>query len=351
MREAQGMKLSVLVITYNHERFIAEALQSALAQEVDFDYEIVVGDDFSTDGTRLILSEMCEAYPDRLRLLGTDKNLGMNHNFVRTLKACRGQYIALLEGDDCWISTSKLSKQVEFLDRHSECAICFHDVMVTFEDGQKARNFCPPDQKPFSELEDLLRGNFIQTCSAVFRNRLFGEFPEWFYSLKLGDWPFHVFNARFGRIGYLNETMAIYRVHGSGVWSSSDRIRKLEATLEMYENLALLFDGRRLRVIKSMAALHCLELARLYQERGFHDSAVASFRRAFKMDLRCYEWLLTHQYGKLLKVLFPDLHKGVKKLLADPLFVNPSLYGRRVLAAKSRLGPRRAGFIDSRVWK
>src|SRR5438132_1821213 len=102
------MKLSVMMITYNHERFIAQALDSILAQRVNFDYEIVIGEDCSTDGTRDILMDFHRRYPDRIVLLLRDHNLGVMRNFEATLGACRGRYLALLEVDDYWTSENKL---------------------------------------------------------------------------------------------------------------------------------------------------------------------------------------------------------------------------------------------------
>ena len=106
-----SIKVSVCMITYNHERFIAQAVESALMQETDFDYEIVIGEDCSTDGTRQVLLDLHDRHPDRIRLLLREKNIGASHNFVGTLEACRGEYVAFLDGDDYWTCPNKLQKQ------------------------------------------------------------------------------------------------------------------------------------------------------------------------------------------------------------------------------------------------
>jgi glycosyltransferase involved in cell wall biosynthesis len=108
------MKVSVLMITYNHEKFIAQAIDSILMQQTDFEYEIVVGDDFSKDRTRAILDNYKKKHPSKIKLLFPDRNLGMHRNFIQTLNSCQGQYVALLEGDDYWTSPYKLQKQVDF---------------------------------------------------------------------------------------------------------------------------------------------------------------------------------------------------------------------------------------------
>src|ERR1700686_765845 len=128
--EGIRMKLSVMLITYNHEPFIAQVLQSILDQRVNFDYEIVVGEDCSTDRTREILMNFHYRYPGRIVPLLRDRNLGMMLNLKQTPSACQGKYVALIEGDDYWTCEDKLQKQVDFLDSHPEYAICCHRARI-----------------------------------------------------------------------------------------------------------------------------------------------------------------------------------------------------------------------------
>ncbi|MEM6399437.1 MAG: glycosyltransferase family 2 protein, partial [Cyanobacteria bacterium P01_D01_bin.116] len=112
--------VSVSLVTFNHEKFIAQAIESVLLQEVDFSYEIIIGEDFSSDKTREIVIEYQKQYPDIIRLILPEENLGYYGQkiFVQTLQACRGKYIALLDGDDYWTTPNKLQQQVDFLDNH-----------------------------------------------------------------------------------------------------------------------------------------------------------------------------------------------------------------------------------------
>jgi len=132
------MKLSVMMVTYNHERFIAQALKSVLSQRVNFDYEIVVGEDCSTDGTRDILMDFYHRFPDRIVPLLKNRNIGAMRNAEATFAACRGQYVALLEGDDYWTCENKLQKQVDFLDAHLDYAICCSRAQVENEGGMSS---------------------------------------------------------------------------------------------------------------------------------------------------------------------------------------------------------------------
>jgi glycosyltransferase involved in cell wall biosynthesis len=212
-------KISIKTSTYNHESFITQAIEGVLMQKVNFDYELIIGEDCSTDRTRQRVKDYQRQYPDKIRLFLPEGNMGRRHNFLQTLKACRGQYIALLDGDDYWTSPYKLQKQADYLDGHPECAICFHNVMVIHEDEHPPYPFHAKGLNPVLGMEDLLCNNFIPTCSTLFRNGLFVEFPSIFDNLPYSDWPLHVLNAMHGTIGYIDEVMGVYRIHGRGLWS------------------------------------------------------------------------------------------------------------------------------------
>lgn len=191
--------------TYNHEKFIAKAIDSALVQEVNFPYEIVIGEDCSTDNTRNIVIDYKNKYPDKIRLLLHQENIGMRKNFMQLLKSCSGRYIAELEGDDYWTSSQKLQKQVDFLDDNPEFSICFHPVRMCYDEAtEEKRDIFPLNMKDVSTLEDLFEYNFIPTCSVMYRNNLINEFPDWLYKLKMGDWSLHILNYQYGNIKFLN---------------------------------------------------------------------------------------------------------------------------------------------------
>lgn len=237
------MKLSVCVVAYNHERYIEQALRGALMQQTDFDFEIVVGEDCSTDRTREILLALQREHPERVRLLLRERNLGAQLNFIETWRACQGEYIAWLDGDDYWTSPAKLQRQVDFLEAHPQCAICFHKASVVYEDHPEANHLFPFEDPPeISRIELLLETNPIATCSVVFRNHLFEALPDWFFDLKIGDWPLHMLNARHGDIGYLRDVMAAYRIHSGGAWSAIPQYQLTRNSVEMLELVNAHFD-------------------------------------------------------------------------------------------------------------
>lgn len=241
------VKVSVLTITYNHERYITQAVESVLMQDTSFDFELVIGEDCSPDGTRAHVERLALQHPDRIRLLPSERNLGMQPNFIRTFAECRGEYIAILEGDDFWTNPAKLQMQADYLDAHPECSICFHDAISVSQDGKtELRRAARPPQAERSTLTDLLRRNFITNCTVMFRNRLFPSFPGWFANAVIGDWLLHVFNAQYGDIGFLPDVMAAYRVHTGGVYSTQSFVKMMQQTImvreQMNEHLGYRYD-------------------------------------------------------------------------------------------------------------
>lgn len=275
------MKVSVLVMTYNHAPFIREALDSALMQIVDFPYEILISEDCSTDGTREVVLQYYEQHPGKIRLLLSQQNLRSNAIVVRGVQAAQGQYIALLDGDDYWTNPYKLQKQVDFLDSHPECAICFHNATVIHDDAsEEPWNWTPARQKQISTLEDIWRGNFIATCSCMFRKGLFGEFPDWYYSLfPITDWPLHILNAEHGNIGYINEVMGVYRYHNGGLYSSLSQTRKLEETARFYQAMNANMNFKYDKIIKAAIFGYFLGWAKEYARRGSLDEARACWKK------------------------------------------------------------------------
>jgi len=229
------MKVSVAIITYNHEPFIREAITSVLAQRVNFDYEIVVGEDCSTDDTRNIVMDLYRAHPHRIVPLLADKNMGGARNLIATLNACRGEYLALLEGDDYWSCENKLQRQVDFLDQHPDHALCCHRVQVRDETGAAQGGILPRPSFAAGSytIENLIAENFIPTCSVMYRSDSVGAPPDWFVDVTPGDWARYILAARSGKIQLMDEAMAVYRMHSGGVWTSGRSIDQKHAMLRM----------------------------------------------------------------------------------------------------------------------
>lgn len=225
-------KVSVCMISYNHGKFVAQAIESILSQETDFPIELVIGDDCSKDDT----AHICEAYAQRdarVRLLPRARNLGVMPNFADALAACRGQYIAVCEGDDYWTDPRKLAKQVAFLDAHHDFAGAAHQSDVLVEE-KFARKF-KLDVPDTLETKDLIGGRLFHTASVVFRRAaadLFCRSPLVLSCDRLTNFCIAV----IGKIHYSEETMCAYRLHGGGM-SSNVTVAQLKMDLSCIDYL------------------------------------------------------------------------------------------------------------------
>jgi glycosyltransferase involved in cell wall biosynthesis len=276
------MQVSVVVVTYNHEPFIAQALDSVLSQELEGGYEVIVSEDCSTDGTRLVLAEYQARHPDTIRLLFSPRNLNTNEVVSRGIRAATGTYVALLDGDDYWSSPSKLAKQVRRFEQQPELSMAFHNVLVAYDDGSREPHpfhMETPNERisarmpaPVSTLDDLVGGNFIQTCSAMFRRDRLRELPDWYEGAALGDWPLYVLLAEQGPIAYIDEVLSVYRVHAGGLWSENmSRIRDIEdvaSIVRIYEVLDRHLEHRYAERIHASIEAFCLDAADTLTREG-----------------------------------------------------------------------------------
>ena len=239
------MKVSVCLITRNHERSITQAIESTLSQRTGFEWELVIGVDCPTDRTGELAEAIRRHSEHNIRILPSEPRLGLLHNFKRTFQACRGQYIALLDGDDYWTDDEKLARQASFLDTHPDCSICFHDAAVMLADGTLCReNYTGSGHREFTNVEDLFETNFIATCSAMLRRSARLDLPAWYTSCHWEDWPLFILFAERGRIGYLNRVMSIYRYHGQGLWSGLDPVEQLQTAIHFLTDIDKHLDYR-----------------------------------------------------------------------------------------------------------
>ena len=236
-------KLSVSIITFNHDPFIRQCLDSALAQVASFPIEIVLGEDDSTDATRSICRDYAARHPDVIRLLLNDRSTVTvvdgkptgNRNFLNNLRSVRGEYVAILDGDDYWIDPEKLDLQVRFLDRNQEYSGCIHSALAQDEEGIRSpETRRPPGRRSSYVLEDMLRNNFVVSSSLVFRAEVIRAIPDEILELSMADWPLHLLNLRAGPYAYLDRTMSVYRVHAGGIWSQRTQSERAREVRRLY---------------------------------------------------------------------------------------------------------------------
>ncbi|MDX1651969.1 MAG: glycosyltransferase [Brumimicrobium sp.] len=214
--------LSVVMITYQHERFIKEAIHGVLAQKSEFSVELIISEDFSPDNSESIIREIIEDYsgPVQIRYIRNPSNLGMMPNFISALNKAKGTYIALCEGDDYWTDEEKLKIQVEYLEKNQNCAFCFHPA-YELHDGLFTIDQLNPGKTEDFHLEDILLRNYAHTSSIVLRKSALFPLPDFFSSSMPGDHTLQCLLLKNGAYAhFIDKTMSVYRLHSAGVWSS-----------------------------------------------------------------------------------------------------------------------------------
>lgn len=227
--------LSVLLLTYNHEAFIAESIESALNQKTDFEYEILVGEDCSTDNTREIVKEYASKYPNKIKLISSDSNVGAIKNEIRLYEASRGIYLTFLEGDDYWILENKLQMQKDFLDSNPDYGLVHSDVDLLYhKSGKLIRNLNTSTKVVVNNdtiYEDLLKpGHIIKTMTACFRKDILSKHFDYNIVLErnwqLTDLPIWLTLCFNSKSHYINESTAVYRLLEESASRSIDYQKK-----------------------------------------------------------------------------------------------------------------------------
>lgn len=310
-------KVSVIISCYNHASYIEDAILSAVRQKTDFPYEIIVGDDCSTDGSRDIIERLCVDHGDRLRLIQTERNMGGRKNFLNLFGACRGTYVAYLDGDDYWLDDAKLQVQADLLDADPKLSMCCHPVHWCNDAGEiigRTRNQ-PRNKKGAIGLRDIIAGNFSPSCSLMFRRALFQDFPDWMedYPGVPGDWITTMNLARQGDIGYIDSLMAVYRRHDGGAWSHEDDLHRLRALSKVYSNILPDLDPVCAETARSSQARLWIRMAAVHARAGRRRRARLFLRHAWARGWR-FPALWRQALVYVLDVYFPNLSRLARDL-------------------------------------
>lgn len=230
--------VSVVLRTYDHASFIAQAIESVLIQKADFPFELVIGEDCSGDGTREIVEAYGARYPEIVKPVLPERNVGHGEMLRQALAASRGELIAYLDGDDYWTSRRKLAKQVGFLRANPDCHDCFHDVSLVYDEaGVPSGTVSPRFAEEHFGLEQIVMECFPPAPSMMFRRSVFEELESEAFDSAWLDWILHIQAATHGPLGYLPEVLAAYRVHRGGMFSALDRVSQLEEDTRFYSRL------------------------------------------------------------------------------------------------------------------
>lgn len=300
MKNNNEITVSVLMLTYNQEQYIDQAIRSVMLQQTDFRFELVIGNDASTDTTSILCQQWKDRYPEQIIFINRTQNLGLQQNFIQTYAHCRGKYLAICEGDDFWTSRHKLQRQVDFLETHPDYAICFHRVINYYEE-RGVKSLSNGRQQINTDILDLAQSNYITNVSVLFRRNCLGDLPTWFNKVSTYDYAMHLITAQHGKIHYIRRPMAVYRQHGKGIWSESQTDKKLEIALTIRELSLDYFKTRNTAVYQAIRQAHtriCLNLIRYYQQaltqKPANKAKLTEYLQAAEQRLLQYrsEWTL-----------------------------------------------------------
>lgn len=233
--------ITTIVPTYNQSRYIDIALRSAVRQIGSFDHQIIASSDGSTDDTRGRILAWRKRYEALIIDASEANNVGISANFKRLFMAAKGDYLAILEGDDYWSSTTKLERQIYFLRANPECSMVFSKIRV---------RQLPSGKESYLPRQEQLRKNKLQGSdflaeptlnlianfsSCMIRMDLIKKLPDRLFQDRFNEIALAFFLERFGPLGFLNEDLSVYHMHPQGVWTGSSRLAQLESGLKARE--------------------------------------------------------------------------------------------------------------------
>lgn len=254
-RSTQAPKVTVFIQTYNHLPFIAQAIESAVRQRTTFPFEILIADDCSTDGTRDIVVDYASRYPGLIRTLLPPRNIGTYEFGDIGLNECRGDYIALLEGDDYWTDDEKIQLQADLMDRAGDAYICGARAQVLKEGDALPYKTMPPNTS--EELarygaRELFEGKWwFRTCTKMYPRHIIQSIPSRFKR----DWAsglWLIARTNFGKVCFLDRVVGVYREHAGGVFSSRTAEHRAMTDAETLLRVAPLFSGADRRHLTRM---------------------------------------------------------------------------------------------------
>ncbi len=223
---SQQPLISVFMLAYNHEKYISQAIQSILDQKTDIAFELVIGEDCSTDNTRAIILDFQQRYPQIIRVIENTTNVGMHENFLRTLFSCTGKYLCICEGDDYWEHPDKLNIQYQFMESHPEYVlVCGNHKRYIDNEKRFERGDAVSVSDHDISFEKLSRFNCITTATIMFRNVLKrSDFGDDFYSIISCDWYLYMKLLNHGKIRFINHVFAVYRINDGSINGRTNRL-------------------------------------------------------------------------------------------------------------------------------
>ncbi len=323
--DTESPLLSVLCITYNHENYITEALDSILMQETDFPFEVIVHDDFSTDKTADILVKYAEKYPTIIKLILQKENQWSKgiKPVKASLEKASGKYIAFCEGDDYWTDTKKLQIQLDEMRKIENCQMSFHPSIDKWDDNSikdEINTKYADGNKVFSVKEIILGdGGFCPTVSLMFEKEAISNMPEWFERAPFGDYFLQIFGALKGGALYIDRAMAVYRRMVPGSWSAGvlevkTREKQVQKAVLTMDEMDSYFDKQFHSEISQIKSNWYFTLARAYFRNNDFENFNQTISKSYHISERKSKKLLLNFYLRQFPILLQGMGK-IKKYL------------------------------------
>lgn len=248
MEQANSLQIpvvSVVMIAYNKEAYLDDAIRGVVRQRLNGPIELIVMDDCSTDGTAKIAMRWAAEYPHIVKYFRNEKNLGLQGNYLEGFKKCTGRFMAICDADDYWCYRKKLQTMVNYMDSNPRCAVAFHRVINYYEEtGEKS--FSNGGMSTYTAIEHLSRSNYITNLSVLYRREAvdLANLPQWISEDKSPDYAMHMLYAAHGYIHFFKRPMGVYRKSSQGVWSMTDEFKRLEMSLKVRIHLMEEFKSR-----------------------------------------------------------------------------------------------------------
>jgi len=291
--------VSICTTTYNREKYIGEAIESCMMQKTNFPFEMVISDNCSTDKTVEIIESYIQKFPDKIRLLKSDKNYGLMLNYIKSIEAGTGKYIADCDGDDYWIDEYKLQKQVDFLEANPDYVMVFTNSLIRYnEKGEeqvakiKIWDTCNASQLiEHNSIEGVLYGETINSpghiSSILFRNNVLGSFPDWYYTCYINDEPLFLMLSKFGKAKFINDLSTVYRINPLGISTDGFSFETdILGRIAFYKNIDKFHEFQYHKQINSLISKYYLKLAKLYFNGNERLKAVLNLIVALRYDIR-----------------------------------------------------------------
>lgn len=238
--------VSIHCATYNHDKYIADAIESFLMQKTNFKFEILIHDDASTDKTADVIREYEKRYPDLIKpIYQTTNQHSIGQSISRiNLERAQGKYIAICEGDDYWTDPYKLQKQVDYMEKHPECSLSVHGgYVVNTSDKRIISKNRPHKGSKIFNTEEIIEGDggLFLTNSMFYPRKYVNNRPEFFNKAPVGDYPLTIYLSLLGTVYYIDDYMSAYRTGVSNSWTerSTSTINK---KIEHYNRIATMLD-------------------------------------------------------------------------------------------------------------